>query len=276
MIKKPLYIGRIWVVFLFLLSGCFLFEKEKVQTSEEQEKHLIIYCENSIAPLLQDLKPLFEKKFNCKIKLINDCSQNLIGLINFSEQGDLFIPDSYKAISLLRDKSDINIIDSIFIGYNNLALLVPNDNPNMISGNLSQLADSGISIIIANPETSSLGYSTKELLNSHSNDSNALFDQVIKNVVSLSIDSKGMAKSIANGDADVAISWISEMYQAENKTLIDSVLIAQEYSSEVYAGILSCTQNPILAKYFIDFVSSNEGSSVTKKYGLQKRKSLIF
>ena len=260
------------VISSILIFGCF-HRKNKGQSEviNPVNNILTIYCENSMVPYLLDLMPRFESEYQCNLKLVNDCSQNLIGLVNFSQQGDLFIPDSRSSLDMLKDKSKIYITDSVFIGYNRIILMVASNNPRNITGNLSQLSDSGISIVLANPETSSLGYQTKLLLEKY-----ALYNKITKNVISLSIDSKGMAKEVASGDADVAISWESEMFQNSNRELIDSVLLANEYTSEVYAGILSCTQNPTLAKYFIDFVSSNEGTAVAKKYGLSKRQSPVF
>lgn len=260
------------IICVFTLWACDRNSKDKSEsTKDASKKHLTIYCENSMVPLLLDIKESFEKKHNCEIKLVNDCSQNLIGLINFSKEGDLFMPDSYAALQTLHKKSNITVTDSIFIGYNKLVLMVNNNNPLNFTGDLTQLSDSGIAIVLANPETSSLGHQTKQMLEHYN-----LYDDVVKNVVSLSVDSKGLVKSVANASADVAITWQSDMFENKNRDLIDSVLIAHEYSSEVYAGILSCTQNPTLAKYFIDFVSSDEGSNVIKKYGFTKRKSHIF
>ncbi|MBN2167378.1 MAG: substrate-binding domain-containing protein [Marinilabiliaceae bacterium] len=277
MSKEIFYTICLLILVVFLGNGCNHSEKDVEKEKADQLKNnLTIYCENSLAPLLQQLKPQFEQKYSCRLKLVNDCSQNLIGLINFTKQGDLFIPDSYSALSILRQNSAVDITDSIFIGYNSLVLVVANDNPLNITGDLIQLADNGISLIIANPESSSLGFQTKNLLSNYNFENSNLFENVIKNVVQLSIDSKGMVKDVSKGKADVAITWFSDLYQESNSNLIDSVLLSQEYTTEVYAGVLSCTQNPILAKYFIDFVSSDKGSAVAKQYGFHKRKSPVF
>ena len=261
---------------LFLLSivvtvfSCRHSKKENL-TIERNANELTVYCENSLAPLMVDLKPAFEKNYDCDLQIINDCSQNLIGLMKFSGKGDLFFPDTQSAFNQLRKTSDLYIVDSVFIGYNRLIIVVPRGNPRQINGNLSNTVLSGYSMILANPETSSLGYEVKnELTKRH------LYDFALKNVIRLTVDSKGIDKRIINQEADYAICWQSDLYSNGFSIGVDTIEIEPELAYEIYGGVLSSSKNVKLAKYFIDFVSSDFGIASAQNHGIKRRRTQIF
>lgn len=260
----------IGVNLLFIFS-CGNNKKDNLTSSIGNVNNIIIYCENSLVPLLLDLKPEFERRYSCTIQIVNDCSQNLIGLINFSKKGDLFFPDTHSAFDQLRRNTQISITDSVFIGYNRLIIVTPRGNPRNIKGNLNLLVQSNYSLILTNPETSSLGYEVRKALEAKN-----IYEAILKNVVRLTVDSKGIDKRLLNGEADYSICWQSDVYANGLQISVDTVNIEPEFTYDVYGGVLSCSSNISLAKYFIDFVSSDFGVASARDHGINKRKTQVF
>jgi len=225
-----------------------------------------------VAPLLE-LKDTFEKNHNCVVRIQNDCSQNLIGLLNYSKRGDLFIPASASAFSSLVAKTDFHLTDTVFLGYNQLVYMVKKGNPLNFNGHLNSLLKSGYPLIIANPETSSLGYETKQVLSEKK-----IYEQLLKNVVALTSDSKGLVKSLQNNQADIVINWENTYFINGNKNHIDIIrpLSAFDKPIPVYAAALSCSREPTLAREFLNLATSASGENALRKYGFSKREPIIF
>ena len=223
-------------------------------------------------PLLE-LKEKFESGRDCTIKLHNDCAQNLSSLIQYTQKGDIFLPASSAAFRKLSAKGTKYIIDSTFIGYNSLVVMVSKGNPSGFSGDIKSLTDKKHAVIIANPETSSLGYNTREYLVNRD-----LYSDVILNVVALSTDSRGLVKSLKNQEAQIIINWESDIYNNGNRDLVDIFPVPDydQTSSEIYAGVLSTSDHPDLAKDFLAYATGDEGISIFRKYGFNRRKTLIF
>ncbi len=261
------------LVLVLVFYGCGDSHKKRADSAKPENNELIIYCENAIAPLIYELKKQFEQKYNCKVIIQNDCAQNLIGLINYSHKGDLFIPSSKHSFNILRKKTKEEITDSVFLGYNRLVFMVKKGNPKDFSGELSTLTSKEFSLIIANPETSSLGYETRKVLI----ESN-IYDEVLKNIVSLTTDSKGLIKSLKNNQADLVINFASTIHNNGNVNYIDVIPFSPNHQSvsEVYAGVLSTSKNRELAQSFLAYVNNSESKSVLNRYGLSKRKTFIF
>ncbi len=263
----------ILVVIVLFISACSNHKSNKEFSEKEDKKELIIYCENAmVAPLIK-LKDKFELEKNCIVTLNNDCAQNLSSLIRYSQKGDLYIPACNAGFRKLVDKYANYIVDSVFLGYNSLVIMALKDDTINFQGKLNELSDKKHALIIANPETSSLGYETRRLLQSKN-----LYNQVLPNVVSLSTDSRGLIKSLINQEAKLVINWQSDLYVNEysDKVKVFSINASDQEPSEIYAGILSTSAYPELAKDFLDYATGEEGRSVFRNYGFNRRKSLIL
>jgi len=265
--------GLFSFVFILVLFACVNNNTNKNTIKNQKKEELIIYCENAVAPPINELIKKFEKEFGCKITIRNDCVQNLIGLINYSHRGDIFIPSSIHSFEVLRKGTTEELTDSVFLGYNSLVFMVKKGNPQNFNGDVSSLTSDKFAVIIANPETSSLGYETQKILIKWN-----IYEDVLNHVVALSADSKGLIKSLKNNRADIVINFASTIFINGSRNFIDIIPFDEEHRCEleVYAGILSTSENVELARSFMQYMNNPEGISVFNKYGFSKRKSLIF
>lgn len=261
----------LYISIIIIAIQCRRIDKSKTHVEAPQE--LLVYCENSMVQPLLELKTEFEDEWGCEIVIHNDCSQNLISLIQYSLKGDLFMPGSQEGFNKLRARHGTIVTDSVFVGYNPLVLMVENNNPTNYSGQLSSIIANNKAIIIANPETCSLGYETKKLL-----EQNNVYNETLDNVISLSADSRGLIKSIFNREAQVTINWRSVIYNNTNSNELDVIAIpdSDQNPPEVYVGMLSTVESIELAHSFLEYVASSKGEQIFKKYGFIKHKNRIF
>ncbi len=263
------FVSVIFIVFVF---GCGRTPKKEQPAPVASIPELLIYCENGMVSPILEISNYFETQYKCKIRIHNDCSKNLIGLINYSQQGDLFIPDSYQAIRKLTRANPRIIADSLFLGVNQMIFIVKKGNPEAFDGKLKSLGKREHAVLLANPETSSLGYETKKLLQN-----NQIYDPIMANVLALSVDSRGIIRSIVNGEASVAVDWLSSYYYNSNREAVDTLTLKTDYEfPRIFASVLASSQNPGLAHSFLATLSSGYGSEVFAKYGIHKRRTTIF
>lgn len=273
MIFHAMRVSLTLFLIIIFLSGCKQDGDKKISKHIEPETpELLIYCENGMVSPILEISNYFESQYKCKIRIHNDCSKNLIGLINYSQKGDLFIPDCYQAIASLSKSNPTIISDSLFIGVNKLVFIVKKGNPESFDGTLFSLCKKKHAVLLANPETSSLGFETKKLFKQKN-----IYDSIMTNVLALSVDSRGITRSVINGEASVGVDWLSSYYYNSNKILTDTICINTEYEiPRVYASALRSSKNPGLARTFLATISSEYGSDIFAKYGIKKRKITIF
>ena len=81
------------------------------------------------------------------------------------------------------------------------------------------------------------------------------------------VDAKATLASVAYGDADVAIVYTTDVLAAGKS--VQGVLIprAQNVTAVYGISVLRGTKNHVLARAFVDFVTSRTGQKVLSKYG---------
>lgn len=227
---------------------------------------LVIYCENGILGPIKEATDIFEKQYGLKVEIQNDCARNLTSLIHYRKEADIFIPDTRDAIDkILLSNPDI-ISDSLLLGYQTLVFMVPKSNPSLFDGQLTSLTNPGQAVILANPESSTLGLVSGFLLKKHN-----LYDQVMNSVVLLTIDSRGLIQNLTSDQASVAIGWRSDFLTNHRREKIDTLSISsQNKYFEAMAVILSNAPNKMNAKLYLNLLDSRAGKNLLKKYGIDE------
>jgi molybdate transport system substrate-binding protein len=268
------FVSSVIVLIFMLLAfvGCQHSGKKKqqVKTYSPSKPLVFIYCENGVAPLLAALKEPFEKNYNCRIRLINDCASNLVQLQNYTQRADLFMPDAGSSLSAYRFGSNVTVIDSVLLGQNQLVLLVRKNNPKKIKGTIKSLVEGNYAIAIANPETGSLGSETNRMLVE-----SKYLSKLSKNIVAMSVDSRGLDRLVETGVVDCAITWVTALGSV-NSEAVEPVALDDNYDTPIYLGLMSSSLNQNIAKYFMDFVTSAEQSEILQQYGIKSRRVQVF
>src|SRR5690554_8101206 len=113
--------------------------------------------------------------------------------------------------------------------------MVPRNNPEAFGGSLPELTDPRFALNLANPESSSLGHHTRELLLQA-----GIYPEVIQNTLTLSADNRGLVRSIQRGEATLTIDWLSSYFYNSNQNYVDTVSLQGFHpEAQVYAALLA-------------------------------------
>ena len=167
----------IFIIFLFIFLGCDSKELEK------PKKELLIYCGATMMKPMMEIKEIIEKQENCKIIILKGGSGNLLKSLKISRIGDLYLPGSDSYIQKCKEENLVT--DSVFVGYNQAAIMVQKGNPKNISGNLTNFTNKNLFVVIGNPDSGSIGKETKKILQKKD-----VFEATLENASLLTTDSK--------------------------------------------------------------------------------------
>jgi molybdenum ABC transporter molybdate-binding protein len=249
-------------------SGCIY----NTSKDETREADIIVYCENGILEPVKEIISLYEKSTGLKVDIHNDCARNLTSLIHYRREADIFIPDSRLSIDLIKTANPELIADSAFLGIQTLVFMVAKGNPKRFDGQLNALLNKQFGVILANPETSTLGNASELLLQHH-----ALYNEVKNSVLFLTIDSRGLIRNISSGQASLAISWRSDYFSNHNALSIDTISIASPHKHyTAMAVLLKNAHNKSNAKKQLQFLESGKSKQIFEKYGIPNYQNTNF
>ncbi len=199
-------------------------------------KELLIYCGITMIHPMREIADIIEEQDDCIIKITKGGSGYLLHAIKENKVGDLYLPgsDSYMQTCI----SEGLVKETILVGYNKAALIVPKGNPKKLTGDPAQLTNIAYGVLIANPESGSIGRESIKVL-----DRRGVTDTALNNVIYFTLDSKDITKAIKRGDVDLAINWYATSYWPENKQIIESIVIDEQYAprKKLLLGLLECS-----------------------------------
>jgi molybdate transport system substrate-binding protein len=235
-------------------------------TYANDKPKLIFYCGITMVKPMQEISKIIEKKYNCIIKISQGGSEDLYRSLSYSKKGDLYLPGSHSYINKYKKYKYFE--KSSYIGFNQAAIFVQKNNPKNIK-NLDDLLRDDISIILGDPNSGSIGTTTKNILIKYKGEE--FFDDVYNNTVTIGTDSRSLNKAMKTKDADVVINWKATAYWPENKKDIDIIEIDEKYAmkKKLIISLLSFSKNKKIANEFINFTLSEDGQNIIKKYGFK-------
>ncbi|MCA9402029.1 MAG: substrate-binding domain-containing protein, partial [Candidatus Omnitrophica bacterium] len=116
-----------------LLISCTACDHKEV--SILKTKNLLIYCGITMVKPMTHIAANFEKEHpHVKVTIVQGGSQDLYNSLKMSRQGDLYLPGSasYRTDNL----KDGLLGETVFLGYNQAALMVKKGNPKNFSGDI--------------------------------------------------------------------------------------------------------------------------------------------
>lgn len=231
---------------------------------QSTSKEILIYCGITMIKPVQEIAQIFEKKHGCLVKIIKGGSGDLLKAIELSQKGDLYLPgeSSYMDSCV----SDGLCRTFVCVGYNRSVMVVNKNNPKNIPAELKSLTNRLYKVVIADPDTGSIGREAKTALQKA-----GLFSEVIANGPVFTTDSKDITKALQSGHADVGINWYATTQWPENSSIVDALPIPEEYAprTPLLLGSLSYGAHPDLAVEFMKMAISTEGRQVFEKFGFE-------
>lgn len=228
----------------------------------QQERTVVVFAGAAAAPVYREAAEIFESKYGIKVELRLGGSGSLLSAMEIAKTGDIYIPGSpeylQKAI-----KSGIVYPDSIRkMGYLVPAIIVQKGNPKNITS-LEDLAKTGISVGIADPESVCVGLYAKELL-----EKNGLWEAVKRNIVVYAQSCEATASLIPTRAVDAIIGW--HVFHSWYPDKADIIWIEPSKIPKIgyIAGAVSTfSKDRESAERFLEFLQSEEMADIWRKYG---------
>ena len=119
--------------------------------------------------------------------------------------------------------------------------------------------------MLGNPNSGFMGLKTTEILISAD-----LYDEVMKNILYLTTDSKATIRAVVDGDADISLNWKATVVGKEAHESVDFLPLNDEavLPEEIKLGLLKYSLFPEIAQVFIDYAVSDKGQEIFRSYGL--------
>lgn len=245
----------------FILSSLIIMGLVSNSIAEEK-KELIFYIGITMVKPINELVQKFKETCECDIKILQGGSQDLYDSLKTSQKGDLYMPGSlsYRKNNL----KDGILLDSVFVGYNKLAMVVQKGNPKNIPNTLDVFTNENYKSALGNAESGSVGDETKNVLTKYGN-----YEDAILNTLYLSPDSRFLTKSIINKEVDVTLNWYATTFWEDNKEGETALIIDEKYASKklLILNLTKFSKYPELTKEFMKLATSEYGKKVFFKYG---------
>jgi len=227
---------------------------------QEEAASLMLYCGAGLRPPVSEIIEVFKRKTGITVQPDYSGGGVLVSKIKLRRKGDLFMPGDVYYIELAEKD---NLIESKTpVCYLIPVILVRKGNPKNIR-KLEDLARPGIKLGLCNPEACQIGRLCTQLFKKNGIDTNA----IKKNLVFQSLTVNELGVQIKAGNIDATIVWDGIAAQYPDCADIVRIPRRQNIISFVAIAILKPSSNKKAAKKFIEFITSDEGRAIFKKYG---------
>lgn len=246
-----------------LVAGC-------TTTSAPEQTTLTVFTAASLTGAFTDIGRAYEAvNENVRVEFAFDGSQALRTQIEQGANVDIFVSASTKHMQALQDGGFmVNSTVTPFL-ENNLALIVPVDNPAGVTG-LADLNKSGVKLVIGTKDVP-FGDYTRQMFEKLAADSAygpAYRDAVMANVISEETAVSSVVPKLALGEADAAIVYKSDVSKDDLEKVMRIEIPAVYNVKATYPlGILAESPNKAEAEAFIAFVRGPDGSAILTEYG---------
>ncbi len=240
------------LLILIPLGGC----------AKGEQKTITAFCGSASKPAMEEAAKVFEEKTGIKVYLNFGGSGAVLSQMKLSRSGDLYIPGSPDYMAMAEDDGVVEPGSVKIISYLVPAILVQHGNPKDIQ-TLSDLAQPGIKVGLADPESVSIGLYAYEIL-----EYNNLLREVGENIVTYGESYSKIVSLVALKSVDAIIGW--RVFSKWNPEAIDVVYLKPEQIPRlayIPGAISTFTEDRENAQRFLDFLVSAQGQEIFAKWG---------
>lgn len=244
-----------------MLFACNPYENPLTKNSEKKE--ILVYSGITMADAVLELSNIFEKETGCRVSVMYGASGYLRSVIEVNKAGDIYFPGDASYLNELKDEKVITRVEDM--GFNRLSFFVEKNNPLRLTGDINQLKDKSLRVIIG-AQSGSVGNATVALLKKH-----GIYDEAAANAVSFAADSRGLAEALRNKKADITVNWYATGFFVRNAPMMDAIRIDSPYVDNVpiSMGMLRYSVDTECAEKFLDMAASDTGQKIFRKYGFK-------
>jgi len=241
-----------------LLWGIFSYDEGR------GEERLLVFAGAASKPPLEEVAKAFEKKTGIKVDLVFGGSGYVLNQMLLSKQGDIYFPGSSDYMELAKKKGAVFPETERIVVYLVPAINVQKGNPKKIKS-LKDLTRPGLKVAIANPEGVCVGAYAVEIIEKNFTPQEK--EAFRRNLVGYLESCEKTATAISLKMVDAVIGW--GVFQYWDSERIESIPLKKEEIIRIGyipIAISKFTKNRELAQKFIDFVLSEEGKAIFRKY----------
>ncbi len=252
---------------LLLAAGCSGGKPEPgavPKTAATAEKRLMVFAGAASQPPMEVAAKAFEKKTGVKVDTVFGGSGYVLSQMKLSKKGDLYFPGSSDFMEIAKRDGVVYPETERKIVYLVNAINVQKGNPKKIQ-TLQDLTKPGIRVAIANPEGVCVGLYAVEIL--EKSFSPAQKKAFRDNLVNYTESCEKTATAISLKTVDAVIGW--SVFQYWDPEKIETIKLKQSETLRIGyipIAVSKFTGNRELAQQFIDYLQSEEGKMIFKKF----------
>jgi len=225
---------------------------------------LIVFAGAASKPPTEEVAKLFEKKTGIKVNLTFGGSGFVLSQMSLAKKGDIYFPGSSDFMEIAKKKGLVYPETERYVVYLVPAINVQKGNPKNIK-TLKDLTKEGIKVAIANPEGVCVGLYAVEIIEKNLTPQEKM--ALKKNLVNYTESCEKTATAISLKAVDAVIGW--SVFQYWDPQRIETIPLKRSEVKRIGyipIAISRFTVKKDLAQKFIDFILSNEGKDIFRKY----------
>jgi molybdate transport system substrate-binding protein len=229
-----------------------------------ENKSLLVFAGSASKPPTEEAAKVFESKTGLKVDLLFGGSGYVLSQMMLAKKGDLYFPGSSDFMETAKKKSAVYNETEKKIVYLVPAINVRKGNPKNI-WKLSDLVEPGLRVAIARPDTVCVGLYAVEII--EKNLTKEQIKALRNNIVNYTESCEKTATTLSLNTADAVLGW--SVFQYWDPERIETVNLAKEEISRVGyipIAVSRYTKDRGSAQKFIDFILSDEGKTIFRKY----------
>jgi len=224
---------------------------------------LMVFAAAGTKAPIDEASKLFEQKYGTRIMVNYGGGGEVLSNMVLAKKGDVYIAPEQRFMNSAKKQGAVgSSATPTSLAYMIPVIGVQKGNPANIQS-LADLADSGIKVVMGNPETTALGEIGPQILNSA-----GLYDAVKPNIVTNVPQVNTIITMLKMKQADAGFIW--HYFAVTAASDIDIIWIppaSVNAIGEIQAAVSAYTQSEESADRFIALLTSPEGQAIFKKNG---------
>jgi molybdate transport system substrate-binding protein len=235
----------------------------------EQGGTLTVFGAASLTDAFGELATTFEEENQgTEVRTSFGASSEVLAQIQQGAPADVFASADEAKMNTAVDDGLVAGEPQTFV-RNRLTIVVPKDNPAGIES-YEDLAEPGLRLVLAEDDVPVAEYA-KESLQKANAEYGADFERrVLDNIVSREADVRAGANRVVLGEADATFGYTSDV-TPDIRDRVGTVEIPSDLNviATYPIAVLEEAESPVLAKRWVELVTSDEGQQVLEEWGFE-------
>lgn len=225
-----------------------------------------VFAAASLIEAFEEMKEVFEEEnAGVEVRMNFAGSSTLLTQIRQGAPADVFAPADEEKMKLALREGLVR--DPRPFAKGELAVIVPEGNPAGIE-NLGDLADEGVTLVLAEEGVPVAEYAEKVLENAEAEYGEGFAGRVLDNISSREVDVKAAANRVSLNEADATFVYESDI-TPDLERRVEVIEIPPELNvvATYPIAVTTAAQNEELARRWVEFVLSEEGRRILESRG---------